>query len=483
MSPTENTPLLSSKSALVSKPYRQEFKWLVNNAMPLVLSYLLQNSLQSVSVISAGHLGATELASASLGSMFVTVTGLSVATGGTLALDTLCSQAFTSADDKKIVGLHVQRCLAFLSVLYIPVCVLWWFAESVFLLLRQDPEVARLAGCYVRWMILGAPAFAIFEALKKMLQAQGIFRAPTLVLLMGAPVNILLSYVLVWSSTFGLGFSGAPLASCLTYWLIVFSMALYIYRVDGYQVWPEWSTRQAFDWRAWGPMSKLAIPGILLICTETWAYEIIAFGASWIDTTSLGAQSVVLTSITALYTLPFGVGIASANRVGNLLGAQRPQQARIAAHTAIYAAVAVAGFNSLLLLVFRQTWAYMFTSDPDVVSSVAKLLPWVALFVFADNIAGIADGVLNGQGRQHVGAWCNLVAYYVCALPVGFYLCFSWGWGLSGIWAGLVGALIASCLVTVVFVWTTNWNAEALKAECRTREEVAIKHPEDEETA
>ncbi|KAI7865564.1 mate-domain-containing protein [Spinellus fusiger] len=477
---SERTYLLHSKRR-APNAYRQELRWLYRNAMPIVLSYLLQNSLQSINVISAGHLGATELASASLASMFVTVTGISVATGSTLALDTLCSQAFTSAKDKKIVGLHVQRCLAFLSVLFIPILVVWWYAEYVFLLLRQDPQVARLAGSFVRWMIPSAPAFAIFEALKKMLQAQGIFRAPTLALLLGAPINMVLSYVLVWSPLLGFGFIGAPIASCLTYWLIVLYTAFYIYRIDGYEVWPTWSTQKAFDWRSWGPMVKLAVPGILLICSETWAYEIIALGASWIDTTSLSVQSVILTSTAALYPLSFGVGIASSNRVGNLLGAQKPHQARIAAKTAIGVALSVATFNSGILFLFRHRWAYMFTKDENVVSTVAQLLPLVSLFVFADNLAGTADGVLNGQGRQHVGAWLSLVTYYVSALPIGFYLCFHRGWGLTGLWAGLVGSLMTTSFITVLLVWFSDWHKEARKAEIRVHGEVSIKFLESEE--
>lgn len=51
---TENTPILSNKRQ--EKGYRHELKWLLKNSMPLVISYLLQNMLQSVSVISAGRL-------------------------------------------------------------------------------------------------------------------------------------------------------------------------------------------------------------------------------------------------------------------------------------------------------------------------------------------------------------------------------------------------------------------------------------------
>ncbi|RCH85892.1 hypothetical protein CU097_004547 [Rhizopus azygosporus] len=417
--------------------------------------------------MNAGHLGAHELASATLGSMFVTITGFSVATGATLALDTLCSQSFTSSNDKKIVGLHVQRCLAFMSMLYVPIVVLWWNVEYVFTLLRQDPIIARLAATYVRWMILAAPAFALFEALKKMMQAQGLFHAPTLVLLVGTPLNVALNYILIW--VLDLGFHSVAIASCITYWVIVLLMILYIRFIGGHQAWPAWSTTQAFT--QWHPMVKLAVPGILLICTETWAYEIVALGASWIDTPNLGAQSVILTSITALYTLPFGVGIAAANRVGNLLGAQRPKQARTAAQTALMAGTLIGLGNSFTLLLARHSWATLFTSDSQVVKLVSQAIPLVSLFVLADNLAGVADGVLNGMGRQHVGAWCNLGAYYFCALPIGFWLCFRQHWNLLGLWSALAGALVIACAITLAVVLTSDWQKEAQMVEKRTKEE------------
>ena len=278
-----------------------------------------------------------------------------------------------------------------------------------------------------------------------------------------------MNYILIWIPSLSLGFTGAPIASCISYWVIVLLMALYIYRVDGYQAWPAWSTRAAFS--NWGPMIKLAVPGILLICTETWAYEIIALGASWIDTPNLGAQSIILTSITALYTLAFGVGIAAANRVGNLLGAQRPKQARLSAHTALIVGIAIAGLNALTLFVFRSQWAYIFTGDAKVVHIVTKVLPLVSLFVFADNIAGVADGVLNGMGRQHVGAICNLASYYVSALPIGFWLCFKKGWGLEGLWFALAGSLIFACLYTVIVLLRSDWRKEADHAMKRSQHE------------
>lgn len=52
---SESIPILPNKKDQL-KGYSHEFKWLLKNAIPLVVSYLLQNSLQSVSIVSAGHL-------------------------------------------------------------------------------------------------------------------------------------------------------------------------------------------------------------------------------------------------------------------------------------------------------------------------------------------------------------------------------------------------------------------------------------------
>lgn len=38
-----------------------------------------------------------------------------------------------------------------------PIFCIWFNGESILLLLRQDPEVARLAGSYLKWVSIGLP--------------------------------------------------------------------------------------------------------------------------------------------------------------------------------------------------------------------------------------------------------------------------------------------------------------------------------------
>lgn len=78
--------------------------------------------------------------------MFVNVSAWSIAYGTTTALDTLCSQGWTGAKDRTIIGVHLQRAYLVLALLFIPIACVWWNATSIMLSFDQDPELAEFAG-------------------------------------------------------------------------------------------------------------------------------------------------------------------------------------------------------------------------------------------------------------------------------------------------------------------------------------------------
>lgn len=99
--------------------------------------------------------------------------GWCIALGGTTALDTLGSQAYTGGTQKTDLSIHFQRSVLILWILLIPVCILWCFIESVLLWLGQPPPIARDSQTFLRILIIGAPGYIGFESLKKYLQCQG----------------------------------------------------------------------------------------------------------------------------------------------------------------------------------------------------------------------------------------------------------------------------------------------------------------------
>ncbi|KAI7863482.1 mate-domain-containing protein [Spinellus fusiger] len=463
---TETSPLLSHKLD-TETTWSTEVWWLFNNSLPVVFTYLLQNSLQMASIFTLGHLGPTQLAASALASMFASVSAWSMAFGTATALDTLCSQAWTGAKDKTLLGVHLQRALVILGLMFLPISVVWWNATRILIALGQEEQLAIHAGTFLRVLIIGAPAFITFEAIKKFLQAQGIMRASTYVLFIASPLNLLMNYTFVYVEPFKLGFIGAPLATSITYWIMLLLLLAYI-KYRGCEAWGGWTRECLTDW--W-PFLRLAIPGVLMVCTEWWAFELSALAASYLGTLSLAAQSIVLTSGSAAYTIPFGIAVAASNRVGNSLGEGKPMKAKYAAKAALIFALTFAVFSTTVFMSTRHSFGYMFTDDAEVVRLVATILPMCALFQVADGLSGICGGVIRGLGRQKVAAWINLFAYYVIALPTGYFLTFKANAGLVGIWSALSLALLIASVCELIFLKFIDWDAEVKKTLKRVHNE------------
>ncbi|PWY66086.1 MATE efflux family protein [Aspergillus heteromorphus CBS 117.55] len=461
--PTEQTSLLSSPSETniasnAKGSFLAEFLRLLKDSVPVILAYTLQNSLQTTSVLIVGRSSPENLATTAFSLMFAMITGWMIALGGTTALDTLASATFTGSANKHNLGILLQRGFLVLGLFYVPVAILWAFSEPVFLLLGQDPRLSRDSARFLTYLIPGGLGYIYFEVMKKYLQAQGIMRPGTYVLLITAPLNALLNYLFCYPLHMGL--LGAPIATGISYWLSFVLLVLYARFVAGSECWGGWS-RESFQ--NLGTFARLAFLGVVHVGSEWWAFEIVALAAGRLGTIPLAAQSVIMTADQVLNTIPFGVGVATSARVGNLLGARDASGAARAANTAAWLSMVLGGVVLTVLMGTRHEFAKIFNSDERVVRLTAEVLPWVALFQIADGLNGSCGGSLRGMGRQHVGALVNLVSYYCGALPLGIWMAFH-GWGLKGLWVGQCIALYLVGALEWTIVAGSDWKKEVDKA-------------------
>ncbi|KAF2494132.1 MATE efflux family protein [Lophium mytilinum] len=435
----------------IQTTWQRESKTLAKYSAPLIVTFLLQYSLTVASIFTVGHIGKVELGAVSLASMTANITGYAVYQGLATSLDTLCAQAYGSGH-KKLVGLQLQRMLYFLWVITIPIGVIWLSGTAILSAIVPEQETARLAGIYLKVLLAGAPGYAAFESGKRFLQAQGLFTANLYVLLICAPLNALMNYLFVW--VFEWGFIGAPIAVAVTENLLPLCLFLYVYFIDGRECWGGFEKRAL---RNWAPMIKLALPGLVMVLAEFLAFEILTLSASWIGTTALAAQSVLSTVTAITFQIPFPMSIAASTRIANLIGATLSDAAKTHSRVALCGAVLVGIFNVTLLSTLRKYIAVLFTNDADVVEVVAALLPLCAAFQLFDALATTCNGILRGLGRQEVGGYVSIFAYYCIAMPISFGTGFGLGWGLYGLWAGPAIALGVVAAIEGTFIYRTSW--------------------------
>ncbi|XP_063098265.1 multidrug and toxin extrusion protein 2-like isoform X2 [Cavia porcellus] len=393
-------------------------------AGPVFLAQLMIFLISVVSSIFCGHLGKVELDAVTLATSVVNVTGISVGTGLASACDTLMSQSFGGKNLKR-VGIILQRGILILLLCCFPCWAIFINTERLLLLLKQDPEVSRIAQVYVIIFIPALPAAFLFQLQTKYLQSQGIIMPQVITGIAANVINVGMNALLLYA--LDLGVVGSAWANTTSQFFL--SALLFLY------VW----------WKK--------------IHVDTWG--------GLISVTELGAQAIIYELVSVAYLVPLGFGVAASVRVGNALGAGDAEQARCSCTTVLLCASVCALAVGILLTALKDVVSYIFTSDKDIGSRVSQVMLIFAPLHLFDALAGTCGGVLRGTGKQKIGAILNAIGYYVLGFPIGVSLMFAAKLGIIGLWSGLTVCVFFQALFYLVCILRTNWSRAAEQAQVR----------------
>ncbi|KAI8145317.1 mate-domain-containing protein [Fennellomyces sp. T-0311] len=466
---TERSPLLNQPQVQLTPTWVEEGNWLFRKSVPVSTFFTIRLLANTAGVLALGHLGSTELAASALAVMYLMITTFTFTYGCSSALDTLVSQAWTGAQDRTLVGVHLQRAFVILSLMHVPVALLCLNANRIFLSIGQEPEVALYAAIYLRYYLIGAPAYAFFDATRKYLQAIGVMSAATYAVMIASPIGIALTYVLVFCEPFNLGFDGVPIAGSITSWLMFFVIAVFARFSPGYyEGWGGWNRACLKDW---GLFFRFAIPGIINSFVEVGSYDLISFGASYLGRDELAAQSILMVIRDITNTMGWGVSSAAATRIGHALGSGRPADAQQAVRCSYGLILGLGSIASAVLLVWSERLAYLFTPDTSIVLAVVTMLPKFAVGQIFLGLGNVSTGILRGVGRPDVSAWINTVMYYAIGLPVAYILTFKADWQLDGLMTGLCLGIFLVSGAHVLYISAIDWLTVTQKTQERIQQE------------
>jgi multidrug resistance protein, MATE family len=78
-------------------------------------------------------------------------------------------------------------------------------------------------------------------------------------------------------------------------------------------------------------MVRLALPGMIMVEAEWFAFEILTLATGQLGTNYLAAQSILVTLTSPTFQIPVPMSIAGSTRVANLIGANLIDAAKISA--------------------------------------------------------------------------------------------------------------------------------------------------------
>jgi multidrug resistance protein, MATE family len=435
--------------------FRTEIRPMLRLAAPLAMAELGWMAMGFVDTIMAGRLGAAAIGAGSLGSMLfypIVICG----TGMLAGMDTLVSQSYGAKDDAACRRTLVQG--LWIAVGIAPIVALL-LALTVPLLhaVGTNPRVMELLGPFVHALLWGVLPLLFYTAFRRYLQARDIVKPITFAVVSANLLNFAGNWLFMYGNWGAprLGLEGSGYSTSLSRVYIAAVLLIAVLRHERRSANPRLRISHRPQWTLIRRLLALGFPSAMQILAEGAVFGIVTVMAARFDEVSLAAHSIAVNVISITFMVPLGISSAAAVRVGQAVGRKSPQGIAVSGWTALLLG---AGFMSAagLALAFIPRWiARLYTSEAAVIAAGAALLRIAALFEIFDGLQVVATGALRGLGDTRTPALAHLAGYWLLGMPVAWALCFTYSWGVTGIWVGLTSALIAIGLVLL-----TAWHRE-----------------------
>ncbi|XP_057525946.1 protein DETOXIFICATION 41 [Amaranthus tricolor] len=433
--------------------------WILSGASIVVSVF--NYMLSFATLMFTGHLGALELAGASVASVGIQGLAYGIMLGMASAVQTVCGQAY-GAKKYSSMGIICQRAIVLHLGAAILLSFLYWFSGSALKAMGQSEKIAEQGQIFARGIILQLYAFAISCPMQRFLQAQNIVNPLAFMSVGVFLLHILLTWLVVDVLDYGL--IGAALTLSLSWWVLVILNALYIvFSPKCKETWCGFSI-QAFQ-GIW-PYFKLTVSSAVMLCLEIWYSQGLVLISGLLSNPTIALDSISICMNYLNWDMQFMLGLAAAAsvRVSNELGAAHPSVAKFSVWVVNGTSILISILFSAVVLIFRVGLSKAFTSDSEVIAAVSNLTPLLAISVFLNGIQPILSGVAIGSGWQAVVAYVNLATYYIIGLPIGCVLGFKTSLGVAGIWWGMIIGVLLQTVTLIILTARTNWNAEVQNA-------------------
>ncbi|KAJ9172234.1 hypothetical protein P3X46_015499 [Hevea brasiliensis] len=439
--------------------------WLLSWASIIVSIFNFM--LSFVTQMFCGHLGAVELAGASIANVGIQGLAYGIMLGMASAVQTVCGQAY-GAKQYSAMGIICQRAIVLHLGAAVLLTFLYWFSGSVLAAMGQSEAIAEQGQIFARGLIPQIYAFAISCPMQRFLQAQNIVN-PLAYMSVGVFfVHILLSWLVIYKLDYGL--LGAALTLSLSWWLLVILNGLYIVLSPNCK--ETWTGLSISAFKGIWPYFKLTAASAIMLCLEIWYSQgmVLISGLLPNPTISLDAISVCMNYLNWDMQFMLGLAAATSVRVSNELGAGHPKVAKFSVFVVNGTSIIISIIFSAIVLSFRVGLSKLFSNDSEVIEAISDLTPLLAISVFLNGVQPILSGVAIGSGWQAVVAYVNLVTYYIIGLPIGCVLGFKTSLGVAGIWWGIIIGVVFQTITLIILTSRTNWNAEVEKTARRLNE-------------
>ena len=425
---------------------KERGKIFIKLLLPVLIYQVISYSSGMIGTFMAGHYSPTDLAGVSMGvniwnPVMYTLNAI------VLAIVPIVSHLIGKKREEEIPVMVRQFLYIAVFISIILVIALNTLAAPIVDSLGMDAKIATITKNYLYYESFGVLSIFLYVVLRSFMDSLGLTRLSMIMMIISVPVNITLAYGFIFGK-FGmpeLGGAGNAIAVSLTY-TVLFFIALFLTlkhpKINKYKIFKK----EGIRFKYWGEIFKLGIPIAIATALETVVFSTLSLMVSRFDTTIIASHQAALNFSGFLYSLPVSVANTATIIVAYHVGAKNYKLAK--SYTALSVALGVisSGVAGLIVLLFDTQIPYLYSTDSGVIDLTAHLLIFAIGFALCDSFASALAGVLRGYKKVVPICLAMFVGYYIVGIPVAYYLVFTKGVGIDGLWIGWIIGLAVYAL-------------------------------------
>lgn len=435
---------------MLSNDYQRHFKENFYLAYPVVLSQLGHILVTVADSIMVGRLGTAQLAAASLANSIFTIV-LVFGLGLSYSITPMVAAASGRKNTKRI-SLLLTNGVLITSLAGVLLFLLSYLLSPLLYYLNQPTEVVALTIPYLNILFCSMIPLMVFQGFKQFAEGLSLTRPSMYLSIIANVLNVAGCYLLIYGKLGlpALGMNGAALATLISRLVMAALMAWYVHAsaiLKPYRL--RWKKKYLSAKHMWRIL-RLGFPISVQMIFEMGAFSFSAIMIGWLGAKELAAHQIAINVASLTYMMASGIGAAATIRVGTLLGQGRLTEMRAAGLSSLFMAIAFMSITGFILVLANNVIPRFYIQDAQVIELAAGLLIIAAIFQVSDGVQVVGLGCLRGLEDVKIPSIVSLLAYWVAGLPIGYILCFKFGFGVNGIWTGLLTGLTVAALLLYV---------------------------------
>jgi len=138
-----------------------------------------------------------------------------------------------------------------------------------------------------------------------------------------------------------------------------------------------------------GAYLRIGVMGMLMLCFEWWAFELLAIFTGLLGVKDLAAEVVIINMVTFIFMLPLGISYAASALTGNFLGENNVKEAKTFAGLTIVLDVILTTIIVIVIAVKTRSLSGLFTQETDIIFIIEDTFWILLIYIWFDTIHGV----------------------------------------------------------------------------------------------